>query len=101
MVVALLGICTPSFWLSLLLLLLFSVKLGWLPAFGKGGISHLVMPALALGAGGAAVIARVTRSSMLEVLNEDYIRTARAKGLTEGRVITRHALKNALIAIIT
>jgi ABC-type dipeptide/oligopeptide/nickel transport system permease component len=101
MVIALLGICTPSFWLSLLLLLLFSVKLGWLPSFGKGGLSHLVLPALALGTGGAAVIARVTRSSMLEVLNEDYIRTARAKGLTERRVIVGHALKNSLIAIIT
>jgi len=101
MVAALLGICTPSFWLSLLLLLLFSVKLGWLPSFGKGGIEHLILPALALGAGGASVIARVTRSSMLEVLNEDYIRTARAKGLREQRVIIGHALKNSLIAIIT
>jgi ABC-type dipeptide/oligopeptide/nickel transport system permease component len=101
MVVALLGICTPSFWLSLLLLLLFSVQLGWLPSFGKGGISHLILPALALGAGGAAVIARVTRSSMLEVLNEDYVRTARSKGLSERRVIIGHALKNALISITT
>jgi ABC-type dipeptide/oligopeptide/nickel transport system permease component len=101
MVVALLGICTPSFWLSLLLLLLFSVKLGWLPSFGKGGLAHLVLPSLALGAGGAAIIARVTRSSMLEVLNEDYIRTARAKGLQERRVIVGHALKNSLISIIT
>lgn len=101
MILALLGICTPSFWLGLLLLLLFSVKLGWLPAFGKGGISHLILPALTLGVGASAVLARVTRSSMLEVLNEDYVRVARAKGLNERAVIYRHALKNALIPIIT
>lgn len=101
MVVALLGICTPSFWLSLLLLLVFSVKLQWLPPFGKGGLAHLVLPGLALGSAPAAIIARLTRSSMLEVLHEDYVRTARAKGLAERRVVIGHALKNALIPIIT
>jgi len=101
MVVALLGVCTPSFWLGLMLMLLFSVELGWLPSFGQGGISHLVLPALTLGTGASAIIARVTRSSMLEVFSEDYIRTARAKGIVERTVIVRHALKNALIPIIT
>lgn len=101
MVVALLGVCTPSFWLGLMLMLLFSVKLGWLPTFGKGGISHLILPAITLGAGGAGVIARLTRSSMLEVLGDDYIRTARSKGLRESRVVYRHALKNAVIPVIT
>ncbi|HET8629683.1 MAG TPA: nickel ABC transporter permease [Thermomicrobiales bacterium] len=101
MVVALLGVCTPSFWLGLMLMLLFAVKLRWLPSFGQGGISHLILPALTLGTGSSAIIARVTRSSMLEVLGEDYVRTARAKGLGERAVIVRHALKNALIPIIT
>lgn len=101
MVIALLGICTPSFWLGLMLMLLFSVKLGWLPTFGKGGISHLILPAFTLGLGGAGVIARLTRSSMLEVLGDDYIRTARSKGLREARVVYRHALKNAVIPVIT
>jgi ABC-type dipeptide/oligopeptide/nickel transport system permease component len=101
MVIALLGICTPSFWLGLMLILVFSVRLGWLPSFGQGGIDHLVLPALTLGAGAAALIARVTRSSLLEVLGADYLKTARAKGLTEYLVITRHALKNALIPVLT
>lgn len=101
MVAALLGICTPSFWLGLMLMLLFSVKLGWLPPFGKGGLEHLILPALTLGTAASAIIARVTRSSMLEVLSDDYVRTARAKGLAERVVIVRHALKNALIPIIT
>jgi peptide/nickel transport system permease protein/oligopeptide transport system permease protein len=82
-------------------MLLFSVKLGWLPSFGKGGLRHLILPAMTLGVGSAAIIARVTRSSMLEVLSEDFIRTARSKGITERVVIVRHALKNALIPIIT
>ena len=101
MVVALLGVCTPSFWLGLMLIVLFAVKLNWLPPFGRGGINHLVLPALTLGTGASAIIARVTRSSMLEVLNDDYIRTARAKGIGERAVIAGHALKNALIPIIT
>ncbi len=101
MVVALLGVCTPSFWLGLMLILLFSVKLGWLPSFGKGGIRHLVLPALTLGISSSVIIARVTRSSMLEVLSDDFVRTARAKGIGERVVIVHHALKNALIPIIT
>ncbi len=101
MIVALVGVCTPSFWLGLMLLLLFAVTLQWLPAFGGGDLKHLILPALTLGVGASSIIARVTRSSMLEVLGEDYVRTARAKGLAERRVILVHALKNAFIPIIT
>jgi ABC-type dipeptide/oligopeptide/nickel transport system permease component len=101
MILALLGICTPSFWLGLMLILVFSVRLGWFPSFGQGGLDHLVLPSLTLGAAAAALIARVTRSSLLEVLGADYLKTARAKGLTEHLVITRHALKNALIPVLT
>lgn len=100
-IIALLGICTPTFWLGLMLMLLFSVQLGWLPSFGRGGITHLILPAITLGASASAIIARVTRSSMIEVLSEDFIRTARAKGLAERIVVYRHAIKNALIPIIT
>jgi peptide/nickel transport system permease protein len=101
MIAALVGVCTPSFWLGLMLLLLFAVSLQWLPAFGGGDLKHMILPALTLGVGASAIIARVTRSSMLEVLGEDYVRTARAKGLAERRVILAHALKNAFIPIIT
>lgn len=101
MLVALLGICTPSFWLGLLLLLGFSVKLNWFPSAGAGGIQHLVLPALTLGIGAAAIVARVTRSSMIDVLSDDYIRTARAKGLGQRVVVMRHAMKNAMIPVIT
>lgn len=99
--VALLGICTPSFWLGLLLLLGFSVRLNWFPSAGAGGISHLVLPALTLGVGAAAIVARVTRSSMIDVLSDDYIRTARAKGLRQRVVVMRHAMKNAMIPVLT
>jgi peptide/nickel transport system permease protein len=98
---AFLGASMPSFWLGLLLILFFSVHLGWLPVFGRGGIEHLTLPAITLGIGMAAINTRLTRSSMLEVLNQDYIRTARAKGLSENVVIYKHALKNALIPVIT
>ena len=91
----------PSFWLGLILMLVFSVQLGWLPAVGRGGFSHLILPALTLAATPAALIARLTRSSMLDVVEEDYIRTAHAKGLSEEVVIWKHALKNAMIPIIT
>jgi ABC-type dipeptide/oligopeptide/nickel transport system permease component len=101
MLVALLGVCTPTFWLGLMLILVFSVQLAWLPSFGQGGLAHLVLPALTLGAAASAVIARVTRSSLLDVLGADYLRTARAKGLTEQVVVARHALKNALIPVLT
>ena len=100
-VAALIGFSTPNFWLSIMLILVFSVNLQWLPVSGTGSILHLVLPSIALGAQSAAVFCRMTRSSMLEVLNMDYIRTARAKGLTERVVILKHALKNALIPVIT
>jgi peptide/nickel transport system permease protein/oligopeptide transport system permease protein len=101
MLVALVGVSMPSFWLGLLLIFMFSLHLGWFPATGGGGVDHLVMPAVALGLGAAAIIARLTRSSMLEVLRMDYITTARAKGLAGPGVVLRHGLKNALIPIIT
>ncbi|HYL82383.1 MAG TPA: nickel ABC transporter permease [Candidatus Acidoferrum sp.] len=101
MVVALLGVCTPSFWLGLMLMLVFAVKLDLLPTTGRDGLENLVLPAVTLGAGAAAIIARVTRSSMLEVLGMDYIRTAHAKGLAARAVVLRHAVKNALIPVIT
>jgi peptide/nickel transport system permease protein/oligopeptide transport system permease protein len=101
MVVALLGVCTPSFWLGLMLMLVFAVKLDLFPTTGRGGLENLVLPAVTLGTDAAAIIARVTRSSMLEVLGMDYIRTAHAKGLSERAVVLRHAVKNALIPVTT
>jgi peptide/nickel transport system permease protein len=101
MLVALLGVSMPSFWLGLLLILGFSLHLGWFPATGGGDLPHLVMPALTLGLIASAIIARLTRSSMLEVLGQDYVRTARAKGLAGWVVVARHGLANALIPIIT
>ena len=101
MVTAMLGLSMPGFWLGLLLILFFSHQLGWLPSGGSGGIVHLILPALALGAGQAGSLTRITRSSMLDVIRQDYLRTARAKGVSEKMVIRKHALKNALIPIIT
>jgi ABC-type dipeptide/oligopeptide/nickel transport system permease component len=101
MAIAMLGISTPVFYSSLLLILLFSFTLAWLPATGQGGIERLIMPALALGLASAAVLARLVRSSMLEVLNQEYVTTARAKGLAPQLVVVRHALKNALIPAVT
>jgi len=101
MIVATIGVAVPSFWLALLLILAFAVAVHWLPAAGGEGLSHLILPAIALGFGTAAVIARLTRSSMLDVLCQDYIVTARAKGLPQRIVVYRHALKNALIPVIT
>ncbi len=98
---ALLGVSMPSFWLGLLLIFAFSLHLAWFPATGGGDLQHLVLPAITLGMIAAAIIARLTRSSMLEVLGQDYVRTARAKGLGGFAVVVRHALKNALIPIIT
>ena len=95
------GISMPIFWLGLLAMLLFAVKLQWLPAGGSGTLAHLVLPAVVLGASSSAVIARMTRASMLEVLQQDYTRTARAKGVSEATVVYRHALKNAMIPILT
>jgi peptide/nickel transport system permease protein len=101
MLVALLGVSFPSFWVGLLLIFVFSLHLGWFPATGGGGLAHLVMPAVALGLGAAAIIARLTRSSMLDVLRMEYMTTARAKGLANRAVILRHGLRNALIPIVT
>jgi peptide/nickel transport system permease protein len=98
--VAIAGIAMPSFWLGLLLMFFFSVRLGWFPVGGTG-LASLVLPALTLGLVSAAVLARLTRSSMLDVLGQDYMRTARAKGLAEPLVLSRHALKNSLIPILT
>ncbi|MGN1025380.1 MAG: nickel ABC transporter permease [Faecousia sp.] len=100
-VVSLLGISLPNFWLALLLMLLFSVKLGWLPASGLYGPAYYIMPMISISAVSIATFARTTRSSMLEVIRQDYIRTARAKGQNEWVIVFRHALKNALIPIIT
>lgn len=101
MLLALFGLSMPVFWLGLMLMLLFSIKLGWFPATGADSLKHLILPAFTLGVASTAIIARMTRSSMLEVIRLDYVRTARAKGLTERLVILRHALKNALIPVVT
>ena len=101
MIFALSGVSMPSFWLGLLLIFLFSLRLGWFPATGGGDLKHLILPALTLGLGASAIIARLTRSSMLEVLRQDYMTTARAKGLNEVTVVLRHGLKNALIPVVT
>jgi ABC-type dipeptide/oligopeptide/nickel transport system permease component len=98
---AILGVSMPVFYSSLLLLLLFSFTLGWLPATGEGGLDHLILPASALGLVSSAVLARLVRSGMLGVLRQEYIVTARAKGLSQGLVVRRHALRNALIPVIT
>jgi ABC-type dipeptide/oligopeptide/nickel transport system permease component len=99
--VAYLGISFPVYWVGLILILVFAVILRWLPPSGYGGIEYLILPAFALGSRSIAFLARVTRSAMLDVLGSDFVRTARAKGQREGVVITRHALRNALIPIIT
>ncbi len=101
MLLALVGIAIPVFWLGLMLQLLFSVHLGWLPSSGMGSWRHLILPAMTLGLATTALIARITRSSMLDVLGQDYINTARAKGLIERVVVYKHALKNALIPVVT
>jgi ABC-type dipeptide/oligopeptide/nickel transport system permease component len=102
MFVALVGVSMPSFWLGLILIYLFSFRLGWLPATtDPNSFARLVLPALALGAGSAAIIARLTRAGMLDVLGENFVVTARAKGLRERAVILRHALRNATIPVVT
>lgn len=101
MVLAVAGISMPSFWLGMMLIDLFAVKLGWLPSAGNRTFFHVILPAITLGSGIAAVIARFTRTSLLETLREDYVRTARAKGAREWRVVWLHALRNALIPIVT
>ncbi len=101
MIIALIGVSVPAFWLGLMLVIVFSLRLGWLPASGIGGPQYYVMPCIASALGGIAGLARQSRSSMLEVIRSDYVVTARAKGLSESRVIYGHALPNALIPIIT
>jgi ABC-type dipeptide/oligopeptide/nickel transport system permease component len=99
--IAYLGISFPVYWVGLLLILLFAVTLHWLPPSGFGGLRYLILPALALGMRSIAFLARMTRSAMLDALGADYVRTARAKGLPERLVVARHALRNAMIPIIT
>ena len=101
MIFALFGTSMPNFWLGLMLIIIFSLTLGWLPSGGKSGFRSLILPALTVGLGLAALITRTTRSSMLDVIRQDYMTTARAKGCSEKRVIFTHGLKNALIPIIT
>lgn len=102
MIFALLGVATPNFWLGLMLIIVFSLHLGWLPSGGNtNGFASLMLPVITLGTGCMANITRTTRSSMLEVIRQDYIRTAKAKGVSKNKVINKHALKNALIPVVT
>jgi peptide/nickel transport system permease protein len=98
---AVLGIATPSFWIAIMLILLFGAILGWLPTFGRGGIEHFILPAFVLSWSGIAGIVRLVRSSMLEVLDSEYVKFARVKGLSEKMVVYKHALKNAVIPALT
>ena len=98
---AVLGIATPNFWIAIMLILLFGAILGWLPTFGKGGIDHYILPAFVLSWGGMAGIVRLVRSSMLDVLDSEYVKFARVKGLPEKMVVYKHALKNAVIPALT
>jgi len=101
MAFAVVGQATPYFWMGIMLILVVSVELGWLPTSGRGGLDHLILPAVTMATHLAASLARLTRTSMLEVLGQNYLNTARAKGLSERSVIWAHALKNAAIPIIT
>ncbi len=101
MTVSLLGVSIPNFVLGPLLILVFSVQLGWFPVSGRDGAASLILPAITLGSAFAAILSRMLRSSLLEILNEDFIRTARAKGLSDQSIIWKHALKNALLPVIT
>lgn len=101
MLVSLFGLSLPSFWLGLMMIIVFSYGLGWLPSMGGGTLKQLVMPAMVLGLGGMGTLARLTRSAMLDTLNQDYVRTARSKGLVERMVVYKHALRNALLPVVT
>jgi len=101
MVSSLIGVAIPNFWLGLLLILVFSLTFGLLPVAGSGDLAHLILPGITLGSGMAAVSTRLIRASLLDVLEQDYIATARSKGLGEGAVFRRHALRNALIPVVT
>ena len=98
---SLLGLSLPNFWLGPLLMIIFSIQLGWTPVSGRGGLSHLTLPALTLGLGMAAILVRILRASLLRAMHEDYVRTARAKGLRERRVWLKHTLRNALTSVVT
>jgi peptide/nickel transport system permease protein len=100
-VLVLIAVSMPVFWSGLLLIYVFAVQLGWLPTSGAGSPDHLILPAISLSTFSLAIIVRLTRSSMLDVMHEDYVRTARSKGLRESVVVVRHALKNALIPVVT
>lgn len=101
MVLALLGLSMPNFWLGLLLIIEFALNLGWVPSGGYSGFASVILPAITVGTGHMAVITRTTRSSMIDVIRQDYLRTARAKGVSENKVITKHAFRNAFIPILT
>ncbi len=101
MSISLVGICMPNFWLGPLLAIVFAVQLGWLPVSGTGSIWHLVLPAVTLGAALAAILARMTRASLIDELRELYVVAARARGLSAGRTVVRHALRNSLIPVVT
>jgi ABC-type dipeptide/oligopeptide/nickel transport system permease component len=101
MTVALAGVSVPNFWLGPLLALVFAVELGWLPVSGRGELAHLVLPAISLGAGLSAILARMTRASLLEELREQYVQAARARGVSAFRAVMRHAFRNSLIPVVT
>ena len=98
---SLFGVSMPVFWLGILLIIVFSLILGWLPAAGKGGIQHIILPSITLGMATSAIIARMTRASMLQVMNQDFIRTADAFGISQRKIIYKYTLKNALIPVVT
>lgn len=98
---SLLGLSIPNFWLGPLLMIVFSIELGWLPVSGRGGLGHLILPALTLGLAMAAILTRILRASLLNVIREDYVQTARAKGVSEKWIWLKHVLRNALLSVVT
>lgn len=101
LIFSLLGLSLPNFWLGPLLMIVFAIQLGWAPVSGRGGLGHLILPALTLGLGMAAILVRILRASLLRAMTEDYVQTARAKGLSERRVWLKHTLRNALTSVVT